>query len=52
MSSIQLVPLTVIKIRSTLGSMNPTEIISTALISTTISTIVGISSAKILERRW
>lgn len=52
MSSIQLVPLTVIKIRSTLGSMNPTEIISTALISTTISTIVGIISAKILERRW
>lgn len=51
MSSIQLVPLTVIKIRADAGSINPTEIIGTAIIATTISTIVGILSAKILEKR-
>lgn len=50
MSSIQLVPLTVLKIRSMAGSLNPTEIISTSLIATTVSTIVGIISVKILQR--
>lgn len=50
MSSIQLVPLTVLKIRSMAESLNPTEIISTSLIATTVSTIVGIISAKILQR--
>lgn len=51
MSSVQLVPLTVLKIRADAGSLNPTEIIGTSLIATTISTIVGIVSAKILQGR-
>lgn len=49
MSSVQLVPLTVLKIRSDAGSINPTEIIGTSLIATIVSTIVGIISVKILE---
>lgn len=51
MSSIQLVPLTVLKIRADAGSLNPTEIIGTSLIATTISTFAGIISVKILENR-
>ncbi|WIV12309.1 nucleoside recognition domain-containing protein [Proteiniborus sp. MB09-C3] len=51
MSSIQIVPLTVIKIRTDAGSLNPTEIIGTSLIASTISTIVGILSVKILEKK-
>ncbi|SHK10571.1 spore maturation protein A [Geosporobacter subterraneus DSM 17957] len=50
MSSVQLVPLTVLKIRSDAGSANPAEIIGTTLIATTVSTIVGILACKILER--
>lgn len=51
MSSVQLVPLTVLKIRSDAGSSDPTEIIGTALIATAVSTLVGIISVKLLERR-
>ena len=51
MSSVQLVPLTVLKIRSDAGSVNPTEIIGTSLIATFVSTIVGIISVKILQGR-
>lgn len=51
MSSIQIVPLTVLKIRTDAGSLNPTEIIGTSFIATTISTIVGILCAKILEKK-
>ena len=51
MSSVQLVPLTILKVRADAGSLNPTEIIGTSLIATTISTIVGITSAKILQSR-
>lgn len=50
MSSIQLIPLTVIKLRSDSGSLNSTEIIATTLIATLASTLVGIITAKILER--
>lgn len=50
MSSIQLVPLTVLKIRGDSGSIHPTEIIGTTLIATTVSTVVGILACKILER--
>lgn len=50
MSSIQLIPLTVIKLRSDSGSLDSTEIIGTTLIATLVSTIVGIITAKILER--
>jgi spore maturation protein A len=51
MSSVQLIPLTVLKIRSDAGSLNPTEIISTTLIATTVSTIVGITACKLMERK-
>ena len=50
MSSIQLIPLSVLKIRADAGSLNPTEIIATSLIATMISTIVGIVACKLLER--
>lgn len=49
-SSIQLIPTTVIAIRMSTGSSNPTEIIGTAMIATTVSTIVGLISVKLLER--
>lgn len=50
MSSIQLIPITVIKLRSDAGSLNPTEIIGTTLVATLVSTLVGIVTAKMLER--
>ncbi|KNF09819.1 spore maturation protein A [Gottschalkia purinilytica] len=49
MSSIQIVPLTILKIRADAGSVNPTEIIGTSLVATTVSTIVGIIAVKILQ---
>ncbi|NLM04060.1 MAG: spore maturation protein [Clostridiales bacterium] len=49
MSSIQLIPLTVIKLRIDTGSISPTEIILTTIIVTTISTTVGIIACKALE---
>ncbi len=51
MSSVQLIPLTVLKIRADAGSVNPTEIIGTTLVATTVSTIVGIISCKFFERK-
>ncbi|RBP39895.1 nucleoside recognition domain-containing protein [Garciella nitratireducens] len=50
-SSIQLIPTTVIALRMSAGSNNPTEIIGTSLIATTVSTIVGILSVRLLEKR-
>lgn len=49
MSSIQLIPLNILKIRADAGSINPSEIIIAAIISTTISTIVGVTTCKIME---
>ena len=49
-SSITLIPTTVIALRVSTGSTKPTEIIGTAIIATTVSTLVGILSAKILEK--
>lgn len=50
-SSIQLIPTTVIALRMSAGSNNPTEIIGTSLIATTVSTIIGILSVRLLEKR-
>ena len=50
MSSIQLIPLMVLKIRADAGTTNPTEIIGTTLIATMVSTIVGITACKLLEK--
>lgn len=51
-SSVQLIPATVVAIRSAAGSANPTEIIGTSLIATTVSTAVAIISAKILQKHY
>lgn len=47
-TSIQLIPTTIIAIRSSLGSSNPTNIIVPIWISTIVGTFVGIISTKIL----
>lgn len=51
MSSVQLIPLTVIKIRNDAGSMNAVDILVPTIIATFISTIVGILLCKWFERR-
>lgn len=51
MSSIQIIPLTVLKVRSDTGSLMPTEIIATTIIATAVSTIVGVLVCKLLEGR-
>ena len=52
MSSVQLVPLTVIKMRLDLGSKNPMEIIAPAFLATSVSLIVGIITVKLLEVKY
>jgi spore maturation protein A len=49
-ASVQIIPTTVIAIRSSAGSANPAEIVGTAFISTLGSAIVGIIAARILEK--
>lgn len=51
MSSIQLIPLAVLKIRADAGSAAPTEIIGTSIMATAVSTLVGIIVCKVLEGR-
>lgn len=50
-SSIQLIPFTMLKVRMDLGAQNPSEIILTTLFATTVSTIIAIITCKLLERR-
>jgi len=50
-SSVQLLPLTIIGLRSAAGSVNPAEITLPALIATAVTTATGIIIAKICERR-
>ena len=47
-ASIQLIPTTVIAIRNSLGSQNPTSIIFPTWISTIIAAIIGITVTKII----
>lgn len=49
-SSVQLIPTTVIGLRGAAGSLNPTGIIGTAILATTVSTLVGIVVVKMLQR--
>ena len=49
MSSLQLVPLTVVKLRYDYGSKNPTGIIGITLIATFLSTTLAIIVGKIFE---
>jgi len=51
MSSIQLLPLTVIKMRADAGAIEPTDIILPTFVATTFSTIVAILFAKYYERK-
>lgn len=50
MSSVQLIPLTVLKIRADAGSVQPPEIIITSLFATFVSTVVGVLVCKTMER--
>lgn len=51
MSSIQIIPLTILKLRSDAGSASPTDIIITSILATIVSTIVGVIACKMLEGR-
>ena len=50
-SSVQIIPFTMLKVRMDLGSQNPGEIILTTLFATIMSTAVAIVSCKMLEKR-
>ncbi|NLW23481.1 MAG: spore maturation protein [Tissierellia bacterium] len=50
MSSLQIIPLTVIKIRYDYGSINPTGIIGITLLATSLSTLTAAIIGKIFER--
>ena len=52
MSSLQLIPINMIAYRSQYGSVSPAAIVMPALLATTVSTIVGIVTAKWLEQIW
>jgi spore maturation protein A len=49
---LQLIPATVISIRSAAGSKNPTEIIITTIISTLAAAAVGVISTKLLQKHY
>jgi spore maturation protein A len=49
-SSIQLIPATAVAILAANGAREPHAIIGTALLATTVSTVVGITSVKLLEK--
>lgn len=51
-ASIQLIPTTVIAIRSSLGSTNPTGIILPVWIATTGAAVAGIIAAKVLMKKY
>ncbi|MGL5642852.1 MAG: nucleoside recognition domain-containing protein [Paraclostridium sp.] len=50
-SSIQIIPFTMIKLRLDGGATNPSEIIISTLFATLVSTVVAITSCKFLQRR-
>lgn len=49
-ASITIIPMTVIAVRTKLGSANPFEIISTGLFASTIACITAITAAKLLQK--
>lgn len=51
-ASIQIIPTTVIAIRSSLGSNNPTSIILPVWIATICAAVAGIIAAKILMKKY
>jgi len=50
-ASLQLIPTNVIAIRSSLNSLNPTEIIAPVWIATIVAAIVGIIATKIITTK-
>ena len=50
-SSVQIIPFTMLKVRMDMGAQNPSEIIITTLFATAISTTIAIISCKMLQRR-
>ena len=51
-SMIQLVPATLIAIRSSAGSINPSDVMGPIWIASLFTTIAGILMVKILQKRW
>ena len=49
-SNVQLIPATVIAIRSAAGSASPPEILGAVIVATSISTVVGIVTVKLLAK--
>jgi len=49
-SNVQLIPATVIAIRAAAGSANPTEILGPVIVATTVNTIVGVITVKLLAK--
>ncbi|MDH4071127.1 MAG: nucleoside recognition protein [Ignavibacteria bacterium] len=49
-SNVQIIPATVIAIRASAGSANPAEILGPAIVATSISTIVGITTVRLLSK--
>lgn len=50
-TSVTLIPATVIGLRAAAGSTEPTSIIGTTIIATICSTVVGVTAAKLLQKR-
>lgn len=51
-SSVQLLPTSIITLRSTMGSSDPAAVVPAILIATAASTIFGIIAVKLCERIW
>ena len=51
-SSVQLLPTSIITLRSTMGSPDPACVVPAILIATAVSTICGIVAVKLCERLW
>lgn len=51
-SSVQIIPFTMLKVRMDMGAQNPSEIIITTLFATIASTAIAIISCKLFQRRY
>ena len=51
-SSVQIIPFTMLKVRMDMGAQNPGEIIITTLLATIVSTVVAITTCKVFSRRF
>lgn len=49
-SNVQIIPVTVIAIRASAGSANPTEILGASILATALSTTIGVITVKLLAR--